>query len=189
MILEDEHYVLTEAEENDYKRLAMYLGAVLQNPSAFTPTGDRATKVKTLLRGMKVAQPTTRANKRKARQDKRIATQKARRADRQYAVAEHNRVRELMEAEAQEAAEARAELEAKLSLEPRVDVLTVDGNVLVAGVPVSMLRPVEPEQSGEVLTDYADPNRSPLAKVILPGSAEKAMERGMRGSLYNASIE
>jgi hypothetical protein len=149
----------------DLQRLAVFFGAVAAEPGRFPLTGQFAEALKRGARKAKgPAQTKSRRNARKERQEKRIGFAKRRRAERRALVAQHNAVQEAMEAERQEMEEAYAELRARLDAEPKVNITDAAGNVILAGVPQSMVQPVDaypPEAQG--------PNPT---SIIMPGSAE-----------------
>lgn len=140
-ILADENYVLKEEEEADYQRLAVALGQVAANPSAFPVTGKLAPSIRRVVRVAKgAAQPQSRRNKRKVRQQNRQGYAKWRRRERRRLVEEYNRAREIYEAEAREAEEAWAEIEARLEKQPKYSVVTLDGQTLVGEIPAEFIR-------------------------------------------------
>jgi hypothetical protein len=148
--------------EADLQRLAVFFGAVAAEPSRFPLTGQFAEALKRGARKAKgPAQTKSRRNARKARQETRIGFAKRRRAERRDLVAQHNAVQEAMQAERQEMEEAYAELRARLEAEPKVNITDAAGNVILAGVPQSMVQPVEPDHVSEA-----------TPQIIMPGSAE-----------------
>lgn len=144
-ILADDNYVLTEEEEADYKRLAVAFGQVAANPSAFPVTGKMAPTIRRLTRAARraaspgVAQPQSRRNKRKARQEKRQGYAKWRRRERRALVEQFNRARELYEAEAREAEALWAKEQERLDKQQKFNVIGPDGKILVAEVPAEKI--------------------------------------------------
>jgi hypothetical protein len=160
--------------EADLQRLAVFFGAVAAEPSRFPLTGQFAEALKRGARKAKgPAQPKSRRNARKARQETRIGFAKRRRAERRDLVAQHNAVQEAMQAERQEMEDAYAELRARLEAEPKVNITDAAGNVILAGVPQSMIVPVgrTPEEDQALLENGFAPPTS-AGRIIMPGSAE-----------------
>jgi hypothetical protein len=146
-ILADDNYVMTDEEEADFKRLAVFLGQVATNPAQFKPQGKNALRVRSIVRSMRgAAQPQSRKNKRKIRQHNRQGYAKWRRRERKRLVEEFNRARELYEQDAREAAEYWAEVEERVAKQTQYDVVTLDGQTVLAGIPAEFIRLTE---SGE----------------------------------------
>lgn len=142
-----EDYSINPAEVEEFKRLEMFLTAVMLNPEAFPATGRLAKTVKTLTRRAKgPAQPQSRRNRRKARQEQRQSFAKRRRQERKALAAAYNEARERTEAEMSEAEAAFQELRARIEAEPKFDIIGPNGEPILAGVPESFIRPVEVEQ-------------------------------------------
>jgi len=170
-----EDNAISEDEQNDLRRLAVFLTGVATTPEAFPVTGRMAANIKKRVRDLKgPAQPTRNANQRKARQERRQSVQKRARLERRETVAEHNAARERYERDMAELAEAQAELEERLAGQPRFDVFNVHGELVVAGVPAEFVRNAE---TLEPLTTNESVVKAPGAEIILPGSYEKAQER------------
>jgi hypothetical protein len=162
--------------EADLQRLAVFFGAVAAEPSRFPLSGQFAEALKRGARKAKgPAQPKSRRNARKVRQEKRIGAAKRRRAARRDFVAQHNAVQEAMQAEHQEMNEAYEEMRARLDAEPKFNITDVAGNVILAGVPKSMVQPVPdpdgPEAFEGTLMDGLE-HEPPYPQIIMPGSAE-----------------
>jgi hypothetical protein len=92
------------------------------------------------------AQPASRRNKRKARQDARQGGHKRRRKERREMAEQYNAAREIVERDMAEAAEVQAETVARLETEPKFDITDAFGNVMVSGVPESLIRPQPVEE-------------------------------------------
>lgn len=167
---------LGEAEA-DAQRLAVFFGAVAAQPEQFPVTGRMAAQLKTLQRKAKgPAQTETKRNKRKARQLKRQSFSKRRRAERAEYTAAYNVAREAMAAEAVEMEEAHAELRARLDAEPKFNITDVQGNVILAGVPSSMVVALDEAPENVVEHLLAERQEAGLdareRRIIMPGSAE-----------------
>lgn len=163
-VIEDENYVLSDDEQTNYQRLAVFFANVAQTPSAFAPKGELARTVKKIVRQAKgPAQPRSSnesvTNGRKVRQARRKATQIARRSNRREFNEAYNAAVAQIEAERLEAEAVNAELLAKLQNEPTFDVIGAEGQVILAGIPASMI--VKTEDGAE---EFLDP-----PKIILPG--------------------
>jgi hypothetical protein len=154
--------------EADAQRLAVFFGAIAADPDRFPVSGRMATAMKRAKRRAKgPAQPQSRRNKRKARQEKRMSFHKRRRKERREFAEAYNAAREAMEAEQREMEEAYQEMRARLEAEPKFDITDAAGNVILAGVPQSMVRPVE-----AAMQEEAEVFETDAPKIILPGSAE-----------------
>jgi len=137
--------------------LKMFLETVLNNPTAFPPTGELARSIRkatALAKG--TSKPPSRKNKRKARQEKRQGWNKQRRKLRAANVAAYNEAVKRTEADREEAEAAWAEQAERLAAEPKFDVFAQDGSILMGSVPESMIRPVP-------VTEEASP-----PEIILP---------------------
>jgi hypothetical protein len=169
---------------DDAMRLAVFFGAVAAEPERFPVTGTMARALKQAQRQAKgPAQPASRRNRRKARQEKRTSFHKRRRKETRETREAYNAAVAAMAAEREEMGAAFAEKRAQLEAEPKVNVTDAMGNVIIAGVPQSMIVPVEPEiedlgtyipgsseQPGGALAD--DGTFTPMSKIVMPGSAE-----------------
>lgn len=148
--------------EADLQRLAVFFGAVAADPSRFPLSGQFAEALKRGARKAKgPAQTPSRRNARKERQEKRQSFHKRRRKETRETKDAYNAAVEAVAAERQEMEDAYAEMRARLEAEPKVNVTDAAGNVILAGVPQSMIQPVEPE-----------PAQEPTPQIIMPGSAE-----------------
>lgn len=161
LILQDpDRYVMTDEERDEYQRLAVFYGVVATDPSRFAPTGKNAQTVKSIVRRVKgPAQPQSRRNRRKMRQERRRAHQKLMRSQRREFAEQYNAAMQTLRSEAEEAGRAAAEVEERFAAEPKVMVLAADGTPVMRGIPASMVVP-EPESLDEA------------PKIILPGTAE-----------------
>ncbi len=130
-----------------------------ERPEAFPLTGAKATRLQRQVRARGPAQPQSRRNKRKARQEKRQGWAKIRRKHRREMAENYNEAVRIMEAEAEEMEMAYAEQQAKLNDQPKFDVFALDGTRILGGVPESMIRPAP---------DEADKNDEAKPEVILP---------------------
>lgn len=139
-ILADDNYVMEDEEEADFKRLAVFLGQVATHPESFRPQGKNATRVRSLVRKAKgAAQPQSRRNKRKARQEKRQGYAKWRRREQKALAEKFNAAREIYEQEAREAEEYHAEQIARLEKQPKYKVVSMDGRVIVDEIPAEFI--------------------------------------------------
>jgi hypothetical protein len=155
-------------------RLSLLFADAAENPSKYPPQGKLASTVRDITRRAKgAAQPEGRKNKRKARQERRIATAKERRRYRREMAEGFNKAREIMEQEAAEAAEFQAEIEARISDQPKYNVVDAYGNLIVAGVPAEFVKTEEGESAFPAAHRVGGP-----MDLLLPGSHEKAAERG-----------
>jgi hypothetical protein len=152
---------LEEEEREALKQLAVFMAAAADDPSRFPVTGKMAKTIKAKARGVKgPAQPQSLRNKRKVRQAARRAYAIARRKNRASIVAAFNAAQEQAEAEKKAMVEAQSAMIAKLEAEPKFNVTDAHGNVILSGVPESMIAAVEETGDHE------------LTKIIMPGSAE-----------------
>jgi len=189
---DEEHGLLTleDEERTAFEQLQVFLTSVFTSPRAFPVTGRMAIPKKKSVAEklhLKGTSESTR-NKRKARQAKRQGGHKRRRLEQRKMAANYNQARTVMEAELQEIQEIQEQRQAEIALEPKFDITDIMGNVVIAGVPESMIRPAEvgltPEQLAELASpgdgaafeQYVDDNgREEIetkSKIILPGSAE-----------------
>lgn len=137
---------MTDEERGDYQRLAAFFAHLAMEPSRFAPSGKLAETVKTITKRAKgPAQRPSRKNRRKERQERRMRTAKARRSMRREQAEAYNAAVEQYEQERQEMEEANAELIAKLEAEPKFNVVNAMGQVIMAGVPESMVVKVDDE--------------------------------------------
>lgn len=84
--------------------LESFLDTVTEHPESFPVTGKMATSIKHRLRLLKgPAQPQSRRNKRKARQERRMSTAKRRRREKRELAAAYNEAQERLMAEVEEA--------------------------------------------------------------------------------------
>lgn len=100
-----------EAAVRDLQQLSMFFAAVADSPERF-PVRAQSAKLKKLARHLRPkgpAQPQSRRNKRKARQEQRTSFHKKRRKERQTIAEEFNRAVALIEAERREIEALRAE--------------------------------------------------------------------------------
>jgi hypothetical protein len=169
VLLQDpERYVMTDEERTEYERLAVFWGHAVTNPSAFSPTGEMAQRVKTIVRRAKgPAQPPSRRNKRKARQEQRRAFQKLRRKQRREFNEQYNSAMEQLRSDAEEAERNAQELAAKYEAEPKFEIRDGYGNLIMQGIPKSAIVPMTPD--GDV-SDVSPSSDTP--HIILPGTAE-----------------
>jgi hypothetical protein len=171
-VIDDDNYVLTEEEQTNYARLAVFFAELAKNPSRYAPKGELARTVKKIVRKSKASQtPPTGTNNsvmngRKLRQSKRRATHKARRAMRREFNESYNAAVESMEADRLEAEAANAELVAKLEAEPKFNVIGAEGQIILEGIPKSMI--VSAQDMAELL-DYV-----PQAEIVLPAGVEES---------------
>lgn len=148
-------------------RLSMLFQDAAEQPSKYPPTGKRAATVRTIVRRAKgAAQPQSRKNKRKSRQERRMRTAKERRRLRREVAESWNRAREIMEREAEEAREAYEALLARVADQPKYQVLDSAGNVVLDGIPAEFVRRVDdgasvdggrtlPEGAGIIVPHYS----------------------------------
>lgn len=167
LVLQDpERFVMTDDERTEYERLAVFFGHAGVNPSAFSPTGEMAQTVKTLVRRAKgPAQPQSRRNRRKLRQERRRGWQKLQRKQRREMAEQLNAAMERLLKDQEEAEAAAQELQAKYEADRKFDLYDGFGNLIMSGIPESALRDhVEPAPDG--------PSDDSKPKIIMPGSAE-----------------
>lgn len=138
-ILQDEDYVMTEPEAEEFKRLAVFLSAVHGYPNHFPVTGQMAAKIKRAKRQFKVPVPQTRRNKRKARQEARTSYRKRSRIARREEVEAFNLAQQTQEQEAQEAAEFYAELNERLEKQPKFNIVDPHGKPVVEAIPAEFI--------------------------------------------------
>ena len=177
IVLNDpERYVLTEDERSAYERLAVFFGSAAVDPARFPLSPRQKSRIKSIVRKAKgPAQPQSRRNKRKARQERRISfAKKRRKQNRELREAYNEAMAKLREEEAEMEA-AYAEVQARVEAEPKFDIVDGQGQLIMSGVPESAIRPKDcetcrPYAMGEPLADPEDLERS--KRVILPGTAE-----------------
>jgi hypothetical protein len=163
LVLSDpERFVMTDEERADYERLAVFFGAAAVEPSRFPLSPRQADRIKSVVRKAKgPAQPQSRRNKRKARQERRQSFHKRRRQENRQMREQYHAAMEALERDRQEAEEAFKEMQAKYEAEPKFSIYSGDGQLIMSGVPKSAI--VEMEESFGPLSE---------SKVILPGTAE-----------------
>lgn len=176
LILEDEEkYVFTDEERDQFTRLAGFFGLLAEHPSQFPPKGAMVSTVKRITRRAKgAAQPQSRSTRKAKRSQGR---QKRDRAARREQVAQYNASLAAYEKDMRDAEEAHRELEEQLSSEPRVQVIDVNGRVIMSEIPASMVVPMDEEKSIHIGQIHHGDLEHPGTKLILPGNVEKAMER------------
>jgi hypothetical protein len=135
---------VTMEESQRIYDLGYIFQAASEQPSKFPITGKKAASLARALRlGKGPAQPQSRKNKRKARQEARQGWSKKRRKLRAANAKAYNEAVAIQEAEMAEMEAAYAEQQAKLEKEPKFDVFAMDGTRILSGIPESMVRPVE----------------------------------------------
>lgn len=139
----DQIVSLTEDEQTEYKRLAVFMAAVASEPEKFPLRESLARSLKTKVRAAKgEAQPKSRSG-RKAKRSQ--GQQKRDRAARKVEVANFNRAREAYERDRIDHEAYLAERQAQMETEPKFDIVDIAGNVVLRDVPQSLLTPAEPE--------------------------------------------
>jgi len=164
IVLNDpERYVLTEEERSAYERLAVFFGSAAVDPARFPLSPRQASRLKSIVKKTRgPSQPQTRRNKRKARQERRIATAKLRRKNNREFREQYNEAMAQLRKEQEEMEAAYREVEARVAAEPKFDIVDGAGNLIMSGVPESALRPMDaPEQSAGELVGAPG--------IILPG--------------------
>lgn len=174
-----------EGELEGYEALAAFFQDVADEPLKYRPTGKAATSVRKIVRGLKgPAQPQSRRNKRKARQEKRMGAAKRRRREQAQLTAEFNAARERIEKDMAEMEEAyREELEAKqirineisANLSPEgIELLRLIGaDALAAHVEQQQATAIDPAPAqidGQVTVDEAIADAETLARLRREGS-------------------
>lgn len=136
---------ITTAEADILYNQSLLFQAASEEPAKFPLTGAKATSLarKVRLGAKGPAQPQSRRNKRKARQEKRQGWAKTRRKHRKEMVENYNQAVATMAAEREEMEAAYAEQQAKLADQPKFDVFALDGTRIIGDVPESMIRPAE----------------------------------------------
>lgn len=164
IVLNDpERYVMTEEERSQYERLAVFFGTAAVDPSRFPLSPRQASRIKSVVKKARgPAQPQSRRNKRKARQERRIAFAKQRRKDRREFAAAYNEAMRKMAEEQEEMEKAYAEVQARIEAEPKFAVYDGVGNLIMSGIPESAIRPME----GGAPTDIT--GTVPPPSIILP---------------------
>ena len=178
IILNDpERYVLSDEERQQYERLAVFFGTAAADPSRFPLSGRQAKTIKSIVRKAKgPAQPQSRRNRRKVRQAQRQSFHKRRRQELREFKDEYNEAMKKLAAEAEEAQRAAEEMQAKYEAEPKFAVYDGVGNLIMAGIPESAIRPMGEELPGVAGNGpegaATDGLRDPSRRIILPGTAE-----------------
>lgn len=165
IVLNDpERYVLTDEERQQYERLAVLYGHAAVDASRFPLSPKQAARLKSVVKKARgPAQPQSRRNKRKARQERRIAFAKQRRKNNREFREQYNEAMRQMEAEREEAEKAYAEIAARIENERKYQIKDGMGNLIMSEIPASAISPMDaPEQS------FADPAEAPL-RILLPG--------------------
>ena len=162
LILQDpERFVMTDEERTEYERLAVFYGYAATTPSAFSPTGEMAQTVKQIIRRAKgPAQPKSLRNKRKARQERRTSFRKRERAQRREMAEQFNLAIEALAKDREEAEAAAQEVAERFKNEQKFDVYDAFGNLIMAGVPESVIRKHEEAPAED------------KPHIIMPGTAE-----------------
>jgi hypothetical protein len=182
LLADTERFVMTDEERDNYQRLSVFFSEVVRNPAHFAPTGEMADTVKSIVRKLKgPAQPQSRRNRRKARQERRMSFRKRERAQRRENAEMYNAAMAALEAERVEAEAAWQEIAERYANEPKVMVLTADGVPVMTDIPASMVVPMPtPEEIAaenhrieQATAEYfhGDEGRE-TPKIILPGTAE-----------------
>lgn len=160
---ESEYIALEEGEQQTLEQLAVFLAAVANNPQHFPVASNKGLTLKKRLAAPKGAgQPQSRKNKRKARQERRMSFHKRRRKERRADAENFNQAREIVERDRAEMEEIQRERQAQLENEPKFEMLDSMGNVVLSGIPESMIRPQQTPDTPE----------EEAPKIIMPGSAE-----------------
>lgn len=140
-LVSDDNYVMSEEETAEFERLSAFLGIVAEYPHKFPVTGKQAASVRSAVRRVRgAAQPQSRKNKRKARQERRQRYSKWRRRERKALAEQFNQAREIYEAEAKEVEAYWDELEQRIEKQAKFNIVTANGDTLVAGVPAEFIR-------------------------------------------------
>ena len=181
---DEEHGLITldEDELTNMQRLAMFFGVVAEQPHRFPVTGRMAIPLKKAKReareAAKEVHGTNRSvrNKRKARQESRMGAAKRRRRERREFVENFNRAREITEREVAEMQELQEQRQREIENEPKFNVTDIMGNVLLEGVPQSMIVAADlGADTEDVLSDVSESATladASAPKIIMPGSAE-----------------
>jgi hypothetical protein len=150
---------LTDEELTEYKRLAMFLTAVASEPGKFPVRESLARSIKKKTRsarGVLKNDGTPKGQRSPKRLTKRSQGQQKRdRAQRRREVAEFNQAREAYEKDRIDHEAYIAERQAQIALEPKFDITDIAGNVILAGVPESMVKAVDDARESEALREYA----------------------------------
>jgi len=147
------------------------MALVAEEPRRFPVVGRMAATLKKSAKGVKgPAQPPSGKNKRKARQEQRISFHKRRRKERRETAEDedYNRARATMERDMEEARQIQEERQAQIENEPKFDITDIMGNVILAGVPLSMVR----AQDDQPLDLESNLEEQGPVKIVMPGSAE-----------------
>lgn len=135
---------ITFEQSQEVDDLRYFFETARDEPSKFPVTGKMAGSIRTAVRRAKgAAQPQSRKNRRKARQERRMRTSKERRKFRAVIAKSYNEAVERMRQEDEEARIAHEEMVARLEAQPKFNVFAADGRVLLAGIPEEMIRPAE----------------------------------------------
>lgn len=173
LLSDPERYVMTDEERADYERLAVFYGAAAVEPERFPLSPRQASRIKSVIRKAKgPAQPKSRRNKRKARQERRQSFRKRERAQRKEFAAQYNEAREALEKERQEMEEAFVEMQARYEAEPKFDVYSGDGQLIMSGIPESAIRPMEPAEN--LSQGAPGDTAAPGSGIILPSELPAA---------------
>lgn len=134
-----------------------------ENPSKYPLSPKMAATLRPFVRKAKgAAQPQSRTNKRKARQEKRQGWSKMRRKNRAAMVKGYNEAVAIQEAEAAEIEAIHAEAIEKLKLEPKFNIMTYSGEIAISDVPESMIVAVKAELDVDSIAEDA------ASEIILP---------------------
>jgi hypothetical protein len=137
-----------EEGEQALKQLSVFFGLVAANPERFPVSGRLAKALKTAKRSALKgpAQPQSRRNKRKARQEKRRSFHKRRRKEQAETVAAHNAAQEALERDLAEMEETYQEQMARLTELSEKNNLTVEELrelLSLSGAPPAIMAAVE----------------------------------------------
>lgn len=149
-----------ELNDDDLQQLGVlqeFMELARDEPHRFPITGKQAGSIRTAVRRAKgAAQPQSRKNKRKARQEKRIRTSKERRKFRKQIAESYNAAMEVQRRENEEIEQLHREIEERVAAQPKYRLLAGDGTILMDGIPAEFIVSVDTEESL-------------LPKVIVPG--------------------
>lgn len=153
---------LSDDERTDLQRLAVFMTAVASEPEKFPLRDSQAKSLRSKLRTARgPAQPQPRkASKPSQGRQKRTRAQKRAEAE------AYNAARERVEVDMADREAYLEERRAQMENEPKFDITDIMGNTILAGVPSSMLVPVNEETHPT----------NPAGKIILPPSVEKALQ-------------
>ena len=175
IVLNDpERYVLTEEERSAYERLAVFFGHAVVDPSRFPLSPRQASRIKSVVKKARgPAQPQSRRNKRKARQERRIAFAKQRRKQNREFREQYNEAMAQLRKEQEEMEQAYAEVQARIEAEPKFDIFDGVGNLIMSGVPESAIRSQETDPAET--SPQGAPGAAPgggASNIILPSDLE-----------------